>query len=171
MKTIARIAAAIILTSGLLVACGNSSDACAAQGAPLPQAQQTYRPPAPKPPRQPTQKRTTSKVQDRTQPPKVQKKTQPKPTNWGGYNDRVNKRNWSQPYRKGLPVAPQPVIIHQYGNDYRTYPGYSGYYPVGIWPVGYGARYGCTPEREDTPAPTPTATVTVTATPTPEPTR
>lgn len=165
MKTIARIAAATILTTGLLVACSNGDPACAATlGNPPKPPARPYKPSQPKP----AQKRTTSKVQD--QP----KKAAPKPTNWGGYNDRVNERNWSQPYRKGMPVAPQPVIIHQYGNDYRTYPGYSGYYPVGIWPVGYGARYGCTPEREDTPAtptPSPTTTVTVTATPTPEPTR
>lgn len=163
MRNLIRIGAVLTLAGGLLVACGDDQPACA--GSPP-------KPPAPKPyqPKQPNQQRTTSKVQDK---PKVSSKTTnpnwkstSKPTTWGGYKQD---RNWQQPYRKNMPVAPQPIIIHQYGNDYRTYPGFGGYYPVGVWPVGYGARYGCVPEKESTPEPTPTATVTVTATPSESP--
>lgn len=160
--SVIRGAAAVIILAGALVACGNDQPACAASVGTPP------KPPKVNPPK-PQQQRTTSKVQDRPKTaPKTQKKAAPKPTNWSGYNDRVKQRNWSTPYRKGYPTAPQPIIIHQYGNDYRTYPGYYGYYPVGVWPVGYGAKFGCTSEREDTPAPAqPTSTVTVTTSPTP----
>lgn len=139
MRTLIRIIAMLALATGSLVACGSGIPACAATG-PKPQP---IKPPAVKPNRpnvnQPTQKRTTSKVQDRT-------RNQPttKPTRWSGYNTG---RTWSTPYRKGYPVAPQPSLV----NDYRSYPGYPGLYPVGVWPSGYGNRYGCTPDREGGP--------------------
>jgi hypothetical protein len=177
LKNIARIVAVGLVAVAGLVACSDDQQACAAQGAPLPQAQQTYRPPAPRPPKQPTQKRTTSKVQDK---PRATTKIQPtqKPTSWSGYNDRVKKRNWSQPYRKGYAVPQQPVIVNYYGHDYRTYYGYPGYYPIGVWPMGYGAHYGCVADEESTPeaapastpTPAPAATVTVTPSTTPSPT-
>ncbi|QNE18159.1 hypothetical protein F1D05_09970 [Kribbella qitaiheensis] len=97
-------------------------------------------------------------------------RTSSKPTTWGGYN--TGGRNWSQPYRKNMPVVPQPVIVNYHGYDYRTYPNYPGYYPVGVWPVGYGAHYGCAADRESGPAPAgaqtqpPTTTVTTTVEPT-----
>lgn len=164
-KNILRLAAAVVLIGGGIVACSNGTPACAATGP---------KPPAPKPYR-PSGQRTTSKVQDKPRTNTSRKtttnpnwKSSTKPTTWGGYNAN---RNWQQPYRKGMPVAPQPVIIHQYNHDYRTYPGYSGYYPVGVWPVGYGQRYGCSADREaapeSTPTPAPTVTVTVPATPSP----
>lgn len=145
MKTLIRIIAMLALVAGSLVACGNSSPVCAATGP---------KPPPAKPikPQQPRQQRTTSKVQDRpNNQPKATKKPAAKPTNWGGYNDRVAKRSWTSPYRKGYPTAPQPVIIHQHGSDYRTYPGYTGYYPVGVWPSGYGSKYGCSADQEGSP--------------------
>lgn len=156
MKNLIRFSAVLALTGGLLVACGDDQPACA--GTPP-------RPPAPKPyrPQQPNGQRTRSKVQDK---PKANPnwKSGSKPSTWGGYNTG---RNWQQPYRKNMPVPPQPIIIHQYGSDYRSYPGFVGYYPVGVWPVGYGARYGCVPEKESTPDPTATVTVTTTPTETP----
>lgn len=144
LARIARIAAATILTAGLLVACSDQTQACAATG-PRPPAPKPYKPAQPKPGGQ----RTSSKIQDKPRPAKTTShpnwKTTSKPTTWGGYNAG---RNWQKPYRKGMPVAPQPVIVHHYGADYRTYPGYPGYYPAGVWPVGYGARYGCAADQE-----------------------
>jgi hypothetical protein len=163
-KNLVRVAAVTVLIAGSIVACGNGTPACAGT-----------KPPAPKPYR-PSGQRTTSKVQDKPKTSTSRKtttnpnwKSSTKPTTWGGYNTG---RNWKQPYRKGAPVAPQPVIIHQYGHDYRTYPGYYGYYPVGVWPIGYGDRYGCSADKEaapqqSQPTSTPTVTVTVPATATP----
>jgi len=164
IQLVIRIAAGTALVAGLLVACGDQTPACAGTAP---------RPPAPKPykPSRPGGQRTTSKVQDKpkTKATNPNWKSSTKPTTWGGYSSN---RNWQQPYRKGLPAAPQPVIIHQYGGDYRSYPGFVGYYPVGVWPVGYGARYGCSADKEadpqgSQPTPAPTVTVTVPATPSP----
>lgn len=166
-KNLARAAAVTVLLAGSIVACGDGTPACAATGP---------KPPAPKPyrPSKPSGQRTKSKVQDKPRTSTSRKpttnpywKSSTKPTSWGGYNSG---RNWKQPYRKGMPAAPQPVIVHVHNNDYRTYPGYSGYYPVGVWPMGYGARYGCSADKEADPQgaqPTPAPTVTVPATPSP----
>jgi hypothetical protein len=168
-KNLARVAAVTVLIAGSIVACGNGTPACAA----------TSGKPAPKPyrPSKPSGQRTTSKVQDKPRIGTSRKpttnpywKSSTKPTTWGGYNTG---RNWQQPYRKGMPPAPQPVIVHVHNHDYRTYPGYAGYYPVGIWPIGYGQRYGCSAEKEaapeSTPSPAPTVTVTTTVPPSVEP--
>lgn len=171
MKNVVRLAAIVVVIGGGIVACGNDTPACAGTG-PRPPAPRPYKPAQPKPGGQ----RTKSKIQDKPHSSSKKTTTNPnwksstKPTTWGGYNTG---RNWQQPYRKGMPTAPQPVIIHQYGSDYRTYPGYGGYYPVGVWPMGYGARYGCSadkeadPQSQSTPSPAPTVTVTVPATPSP----
>lgn len=145
LRNIARAAAIALIAVVGVVACSDDQQACAASwgNAPKPPSQ-------PKPPKvnqpKPGQQRTTSKVQDKTQP-----KATTKPTSWSGYNDRVQNRKWDQPYRKGYPVAQQPVIINQYGHDYRTYPGYYGYYPIGVWPMGYGHTYGCVADQEGDP--------------------
>ncbi|MFD7161354.1 hypothetical protein ACFV9C_42680 [Kribbella sp. NPDC059898] len=151
----------MLIGTGTLVACSNDDEACASQ--PL------TKPPGPsRTNNRPSSGRTTSKVQDRTNTNKSGKsgKATQRPTNWSGYNERVKQHNWSKPYRAGFPTPQQPVIIHQYGHDYRTYPGYGGYYPVGTWPIGYGERYGCRSEKESQPdttsSPTPEPTVTVT---------
>lgn len=164
IKTLARAAAITLLAVVGLVACSDDQQACAASMANNPPKPPAAKPPKANPPK-PGQQRTTSRVQDK---PRVDKKATTRPTAWSGYNDRANKRNWTKPYRKGYPAAPQPVIINQYGHDYRTYPGYVGFYPVGVWPVGYGHQYGCSAEREADPErpPTPAPTVTVTAPPT-----
>jgi hypothetical protein len=176
IRNLARVLAVVLVGIGALVACGDDQQACAAtMGNPRPN------PPKYNPPPRPSGQRTSSKVQDRTSKKTTtgtsngssKKSTNPywrsssKPTTWGGYN--TSSRNWSQPYRKNMPVAPQPVIVNYYGHDYRTYPMFPGYYPVGVWPVGYGAHYGCVAEREAEPeqAPTPAPTVTVTVPPSP----
>jgi hypothetical protein len=173
IRHLARVAAVAILAAAGLVACGDDQQACAAPAqfaVPAvynpPKPQQKANPPKVNQPR-PQSQRTTSRVQDQ---PRANKTTT-KPTTWAGYNDRVKQRNWSQPYRKDYPVAPQPVIINQYGHDYRTYPGYGGYYPIGVWPAGYGQRYGCVADQEGDgeKSPTPAPTMTVTVTPTPSP--
>lgn len=169
----ARLAAVVLLGIGALVACSNDQQACAATG-PKP-------PPAPKPYRPAGGQRTTSKIQDKPRTTTGRSnnpywKSSSRPTTWDGYNS--GSRNWSQPYRKNMPIPQQPVIIHVHNYEYRTYPGYSGYYPVGIWPIGYGQRYGCVADREadpvsvppSTPAPTVTVTVTPSASPTVSPT-
>ncbi|MEU4703344.1 hypothetical protein [Nonomuraea dietziae] len=41
----------------------------------------------------------------------------------------------------------QPKLTYRTGRDdkqYRQYPGYAGWYPVSVWPIGYGDAYGCT---------------------------
>lgn len=173
LRHIARAAAIALIAGGALVACGNDQSACAAtmgNQPPPPKSQTKVNPPKantnqPKPGAQ----RTTSRVQDQ---PRANKTTT-KPTTWAGYNDRVKQRNWSKPYRKGYDVPQQPIIINQYGHDYRTYPGYVGYYPIGVWPVGYGQHYGCVAEREADPDQTPASpapTVTVTMPPSTAPT-
>lgn len=163
IRHIARLAAIVLVAVGGVVACSEDTPVCAA---PIPAANnpRPVQPPKANPPKvnQPGQQRTTSKVQDKTQTGKQDKaktttnpawKSSTKPTAWSGYNP--NSRDWSKPYRKGHKPAPQPVIINQYGHDYRTYPGYGGYYPVGVWPIGYGATYGCVAEREDDAEETP----------------
>lgn len=176
-RNIARILAVVLIGAGALVACSDDQQACAATAGSLSK---------PSPPR-PGSQRTSSKVQDRpmktsgSNPGSSKKattnpywRTSTKPSTWGGYN--TGGRNWSQPYRKNMPLAPQPAIVNYYGRDYRSYPSYPGYYPVGVWPEGYGARYGCVADRESTPEPTgtptpsPTATVTITVEPTTTPT-
>lgn len=178
IRHIARALAVLLFGVGLVACSSDDNPVCAATVLP------TVNPPRPQPrpnPR-PAQQRTTSKVQDKPRGPSGttnkagKKQDKPKaitsnpawksgtkPTTWSGYNP--NSRNWSQPYRKGYEAAPQPVIINNFGHDYRTYPYYPGFYPVGVWPVGYGARYGCVAEREATPeapaSPAPTVTVTV----------
>lgn len=182
VKIAARLLAVVLLGMLSLVACSDDQQACAATVTePMaPTSQQTYKPPSTtRRNNQPGSTRTTSKVQDkprtgtnsgstgkRTTTIKPNWKSTAKPTTWGGYKQD---RNWSKPYHSGYPVPQQPIIINQYGHDYRTYPGYIGYYPVGVWPMGYGTRYGCVAETEATPAasPTPAPTVTVTATPDP----
>ena len=167
LKNIARVAAVALIALAGVVACSDDQQACAAPLGTAPRPN-PVRPPKANPPKQdtkPGQQRTTSKVQDA---PKAGKTTT-KPKNWSGYDDRVKKRTWSKPYREGYPVPQQPVIINQYGHDYRSYPGYYGYYPIGVWPMGYGARYGCVSDEEQdlekSPPPSPAPTVTVTAPP------
>jgi hypothetical protein len=161
----------LLIGAGTLVACGNDQDACAASAGNLPK-------PGARITQRPTTQRTTSRIQDRPRTTtstsnKSNKTTQQRPTNWFGYNDRVKQHNWAKPYRKGYPVPQQPIIVNQYGHDYRTYPGYPGLYPVGVWPVGYGNEFGCSTEKEADPetaaAPLPAPTMTVTATPNPFP--
>jgi hypothetical protein len=183
IRHIARLLTIALFGVGIVACSSDDNPVCAA---PLPAGVVgNPRPPAPRPAQQkPAQQRTTSKVQDKPRGPSGttngsgKKQDKPKavtsnpawksgtkPTTWSGYNP--NSRNWSTPYRKGYDPAPQPVIINNYGHDYRTYPGYIGYYPVGYWPMGYGAHYGCTAEREADPettaSPSPAPTVTVTA--------
>lgn len=170
-RHLARALTIMLIGAGTLVACGNDQDACAATAGNLPK-------PVSRTTQRPTTQRTTSKVQDRpkTATSTSNKTTQQRPTNWSGSKDRVKKHNWTKPYRQGYPVPQQPVTINQYGHDYRTYPGYPGIYPVGVWPVGYGHDFGCradkeaNPETIQTPAPASTTPVTETATPTPSPT-
>lgn len=175
IRNLARLTAVALVALGGAVACSEDTPACAATVAePMnPTSQQTYKPPKVNPPPQkPAQQRTTSRVQDKpkttstttsgkkTTTIKPNWKSTSKPTTWGGYKQD---RNWNQPYRKNMPVPQQPVIVNVYNHDYRTYPGYAGYYPVGVWPVGYGAHYGCVAETEapaETPTPAPTVTVT-----------
>jgi hypothetical protein len=191
MRHLARILAVALLGTGLAACSDDGQEACAAPApavaAPAaPAAVETTRPRQPSRPQQPRQQRTTSKVQDKTRSTSGTNsgsgkrtttinpnwKSTTKPTKWGDYK---TDRNWSKPYRSGYPAAPQPVIIHQYGYDYRTYPGYYGWYPVGVYPVGYGAKYGCVADEEknepEQAPPSPAPTVTVTATPTPTETR
>lgn len=174
LKNIARVAAVALIAGVALVACGSDQQACAApMGNQLPMvaAPMGNQPPPPKGNTQrnqpkPGTQRTTSRVQDK---PRTTINPAPKPTSWAGYNDRVKQRNWSQPYRKGYSVPQQPVIVNYYGHDYRTYPGYPGYYPIGVWPMHYGHDYGCVADQEADPettaAPTANPTVTVTVSP------
>lgn len=182
IRHLARILAVAMLGGVALVACSDQQQACAASlSEPMkPAAQQTSKPNPPKV-NPPKTGRTTSKVQDKpktgsgTNSGGTKKtttinpnwKSTSKPTTWGGYKQS---RNWSQPYHSGYPAPQQPVIVHVHNYDYRTYPGYVGYYPVGVWPVGYGERYGCVADNESTPQPTENpspapATVTVTVPP------
>jgi hypothetical protein len=188
IRHLAGVAAIVVIGGVAFVACSDDQQACAAT---IP-ASQAAEPMAPtsqassKPGgTRPGSTRTTSKIQDKpggtsttrtttgsgttrtTTTIKPNWKSSTKPTTWDGYKQD---RNWSQPYAKNKPVPQQPVIVHVYNHDYRTYPGYVGYYPVGVWPIGYGERYGCVAESESTPQPTENpsaapATVTVTAPP------
>lgn len=138
---------AALLGGVLLVACGDDTPACAAttpkpiDALRMPGAGPTYRPP---PPRYTYKPPPAPRKQDTYRAPK----TQPKPTSWKQYKPP---HKWGQPYGKGRPVAPQPTVTHWHGGDYRTYPGYYGYYPVGVWPIGYGDTYGCRPLQEGQP--------------------
>lgn len=158
MRWFARLAVVALLGAGL-VACSGDRPACAAatptpypalrtQPVPdvagytsRPQPKWTYKPPS--------TVRTRSRVQDTTRPAPAAPKTT-KPTSWKAYTPPP--RNWSQPYGKGRPVAPQPTVTYWHNAYYRTYPGYAGYYPPGVWPVGYGDTYGCQPIEEGAPA-------------------
>lgn len=183
IRHIARLLTIALFGLGIVACSSDDNPVCAAEapavamGNPRPQPRSN--------PGKPAGQRTTSKVQDKPRGPSGttngsgKKQDKPKavtsnpawrsgtkPTTWSGYNP--NSRNWSTPYRKGYDAAPQPVIINNYyGHDYRTYPGYIGYYPVGYWPRGYGEHYDATgtkeaePETTASPSPAPTVTVTV----------
>lgn len=132
-----------------VVSCSDDTPACAG-GAPKPtpalrmqplteatskpMPRYTYKPPVKKPADRPT-----------LNPPKPAKT---KPTAWSQYKPP---HTWGQPYGKGRPVPPQPSVIHIHNHDYRTYPGYPGYYGPGIFPIGYGAQYGCRAPQEGPP--------------------
>src|SRR4051794_35001807 len=127
MKATIRIASLLVLVSGTIVACSNQMPACAGTSKPsTPRTSKHDRP-------RPSSQRTTSKVQDKPTT------AVPRPTSWSGYGERTQ-RNWTKPYRTGYPVAPQPTIVHRPGGEYRVYPTYSGYYPPGTWPNGYGVQ-------------------------------
>lgn len=158
MRWFARLAAVSVLGASL-VACSGDRPACAAstpsptpalRTAPVapdvagytsrPQPKWTYKPPS--------TRRTTSRVQDTKAAPAAPKTT--KPTAWSAY--KPPSHNWSQPYAKNKPTAPQPTVTYWHNSYYRTYPGYAGYYPPGVWPIGYGDTYGCQPIEEGAPA-------------------
>lgn len=125
--------------------CSDDLPACAAEPSPalrmLPQAPATSRPQQPrytyKPPVQQPRKQDTIPAAPKT-----------KPTSWSQYKPP---HTWGQPYGKGRPAAPQPTVIVRHQHEYRTYPGYPGYYPPGIYPYGYGNAYGCRPAQEGDP--------------------
>lgn len=138
IRVVARLAAVGVLAAGLLTACSDDTPACAANN-PKP-------PPAAKPPRvQPAQPRQPQRPQDRVQQPKT---TTSVPKSWGEYKPP---HRWGDTYKPGKPAAPQPTVTRYLGGDYRVYPGYPGFYPVGVWPVGYGDAYGCHPLQEGRP--------------------
>lgn len=137
----ARLTLAALLLGVGLVACGDDTPACAA---PTPKPVDALRmPSAPKPPppaKPPAYKPPAYK------PPAYRSTT--RPTSWKQHQPP---HTWGQPYGKGRPVPARPTVVVRHQHEYRTYPGYVGYYPIGVWPIGYGETYGCRPLQEGHP--------------------
>jgi hypothetical protein len=94
---------------------------------------------------QPAQPKQPQRPQDRVQQPKSKPSV---PKSWGEYKPP---HRWGDTYKPGKPAAPQPTVTRYRDHDVRVYPGFPGYYPVGVWPIGYGERYGCVPLQEGQP--------------------
>ncbi|MET7335962.1 hypothetical protein [Nonomuraea sp. NPDC005650] len=115
-------AAALVLTTGFVVACSDEQPACASVRE-QPAAVATGAPAR-------TNTSTNTGTQQRSVP-----NTRTLPT--------------AQPYKPSTSrplIRQQPKVTYRTGTDhqqYRHFDGFPGWYPVGVWPYGYADQYGC----------------------------
>ncbi|MFG1977031.1 hypothetical protein ACGFJC_47530 [Nonomuraea fuscirosea] len=125
--------------AGFLVACSEAPPACAAARVEQPAAVATRGP-----------SRTNTGTGNQRTVPNQQTRPTAKP-----YTPPTAKPYTPTTRAPYMPPTSKPYIIRQQqpkpvyrtGKDhrqYRRYDGYSGWYPVGVWPYGYADQYGCT---------------------------
>lgn len=129
-----------IMLAVFLAACADEDSVACAAPPPRP-APAAPRPAAPKNP--PPQPRRQVPQQQAPKVPAAPKAKPVAPWGVGSYAPKAN-----VPARKGYPQQYKPETRI---DGYRHFPGYTGWYPIGVYPVGYVEYYGCTPpgDQED----------------------
>lgn len=134
----------VVLIGAGFVACSDDQEACAARVTPTPTPFDALR--MPSGPRPPAPAKPPVYKPPAYKPPAYRSTTPPK-----AWKDYQPPHTWGKPYGRGRPVPAQPTVTHWHGDDYRIYPDYPGYYRRGVWPVGYGEKFGCKPLQEGNP--------------------
>lgn len=176
-RFLARSLTVALIASATLVACSDDQPACAATAGPGPggsksgssssnsgssrsgsgsgtgssisraQVNPQTAPPAPKPIVRPT---TAPNVP--TTRPTMPSVPTSRPNVWQTAKPTYpSAKQRQEPRRMYRPQPPKKYVPWRNGQQRIQYPGYVGFYPVGIYPYGYGAAYGCTPAQEGEP--------------------
>ncbi|WP_329431063.1 hypothetical protein OG339_48745 (plasmid) [Streptosporangium sp. NBC_01495] len=134
-RTFARATVLVLFATTALAACSTMEDrpACAA----------SFPPPGPGSSKTTSGNTTTTRTDTRPAPPQ-KTATKPQQTSQGTWQRQEPRRvHKSQPTKV--------YFTNRYGRRYVQYPGYPGYYVIGVYPVTYGAAYGCTPAEVGEP--------------------
>jgi len=145
-RMLARAATLALFAATALVACSAAEDrpACAASVPPPAPGPGSGSKPGPGSGSSKTTSSNTGTARTDTRPAPQKTATKPQQTSNGTWQRQ-------EPRRVYKPQPAKVYVTDLYGQRYAQYPGFPGYYVIGVYPLTYGDTYGCTPAQVGEP--------------------
>ncbi|MFD8560615.1 hypothetical protein ACFV1N_25360 [Streptosporangium canum] len=143
---LARVAMLALFATTALVACSATEERPACAASVPPPGPGSGSKPRPGSSKTTSGNATTTRTDTRPAPPQ-KTVTRPQQTSQGTWQ----RQQHQEPRRVYKPQPAKIYVTNPHGQRYVHYPSFPGYYVIGVYPVTYGATYGCTPAEVGEP--------------------